>query len=563
MRHCGKRVMCLLMSFVMLLTLTVVFTISTTASPTSQKPMIAIGNNFMIVQTASGELWGWGDNSTGVLGTAYSATTGHYITSPTQITLPQGVTSIHISAGYDHVLILGSDGNVYAWGNNEAGQLGRTIDTQFTSTPMVVQGLRGKNIIAVSAGRRFSLALTQEGDVYSFGANNKLQLGYETSAEYSATPTRITAIDGVFIKQINAGDASSLANDTNGDVWLWGSRDNYILGNKDNQKTPILPFALSTIQTVPLVTDSDLSANHSAYLLEDGTMRCFGVNADGQFGNGTESSNASVAFKAIDTSSLHVVDVAVSNFQTVLQTADEKVFCAGDRIPGNADGSATNTFVPLFEEDSQSSKALSIAAAYQNGAVILQDGSVWTWGDNSCGQLGNGTNGTSNAKPTRVLIKAVCHTNPEPQAPTVLGVPVKVTTYVPAPTYAIVIPSTIDVGELCQTDADDPNRYSLTNFEVEATNVANLFGEKEIQVSIQSGTPDEMFCLRDVDNNILPFELFPEETAQTPINSGDVVAKFSKDGSVKTWIRIDQSKITESGIYNGVLIFSYTVENIP
>ena len=138
MRYCVKRALCLLLTLSMLLALTATFTLSTTASPASKGPMIAIGNNFMIVQTASGEVWGWGDNSTGVLGNAYSETTGYLITSPIKIELPQNITSVSISAGYDHVLMLGSDGNVYAWGNNDAGQLGKNSDVQTLKTPTLV-----------------------------------------------------------------------------------------------------------------------------------------------------------------------------------------------------------------------------------------------------------------------------------------------------------------------------------------------------------------------------------------------------------------------------------------
>ena len=558
MRHRVKRVLCLLTLLCILLALTAAFTLSTTASVPSKGPMICVGNNFMIVQTASGEVWGWGDNSCGVLGNAYSETTGTSITSPARITLPTGVTAVSISAGFDHVLMLGSDGNVYAWGNNTAGQLG-TSNSDMLTTPTLVEGLRGKNIVSVSAGKQFSLALTEGGKVYSFGKNNSLQLGYEPTTDYSAAPTLIDALSGVFVSQINAGYESVTAIDVNGKVYLWGSRKDYVIATEANKTEPILPSALSDYKDIPTVIASALGQYHSAYLRSDGKITFLGRNDYGQLGNGrTPSSTPSYEFRTTDTSSLNVTALAVAETQTVLLTADGKVFTAGARNP-NDTGSATNTFVSLFGEGVSAPAAVAIGAGYRNGAMIAQDGSILTWGDNLCGQLGNGKTNEGEATPVKVSI-ADDSDFEMGQAPTVMGVPMTFTTSVPAPTYSIQIPATVDVGELRQTTAESEDRYSLTKFTVTATGVDNLFGEKEIQVSVKS--ENGIFALQDANGVTLPFELFADENAQSSINSGDVFARFGANGSVDTWLRIDQSKITQSGIYNGVLIFSYTVENI-
>lgn len=555
MRHRVKRVLCLLTLLCILLALTTAFTLSTTASPSSIAPMITIGNKFIIVQTASGEIWGWGDNASGVLGTASSKETGTNITAPTQIPLPQNVTAVSVSAGFDHVLMLGSDGNVYAWGNNEAGQLG-TSSNDTLSTPTLVAGLQGKSIVAVAAGHRFSLALSEGGKVYSFGLNDKLQLGYEPTAKASATPTLIEALSGVFVKQIHAGYDSVTAIDVDGKVYLWGSGSNSVLGLEAPPENH-LPTALPEAKGALPIVCADLSANHSAYLQNDGNVGFMGLNKFGQYGNGETSDTAAVKFKVTDTASLGVTAIATSDAQTVLLTVDGTVYTAGAGMPNNADGSATASFAPLFAGE-KAPVATAIAASYQNGAIIAQDGSIWTWGDNSCGQLGNGKVSEGQSTPVKVLVGTDSDLDIG-QAPTVMGVPMKFTTSVPAPTYSVVIPSTIDVGELRQTNETDPNRHSLTKFTVEVNNVSNLFGEKEIQISVKSGDESGIFCLKDNNGIVLPFELFADEGAQAPIASGDTFAIFTQNGSVDAWIRIDQSKISQSGIYNGVLIFSYSV----
>ncbi|MBE6699855.1 MAG: hypothetical protein E7584_06435 [Ruminococcaceae bacterium] len=558
MRHYVKRALCLLVSLSILLTLASILTVSTTAVIDSPEPMIAIGDKFMIVQTASGEIWGWGDNASGVLGNVSSPETGTNITSPTKIDLPNGVTSVSISAGTDHVLMLGSDGNVYAWGNNEYGQLGVDNDGLPLSVPTCVTELEGKNMIAIAAGQRFSLALSDAGDVYSFGLGDKLQLGYELAGgvTHSATPSQILDLDTVFITQISAGIASLSATDIDGKTYLWGSTQNYLLGT-DNQSTPAAPFALPSTKTTTPIVATSLSSTHSAFLQSDGTVGFMGLNNYGQYGNGTTNTNLSTAFKVTDTSALGICSIATSEQQTVLLSRDGTVYTAGARIP-NDESSAGNTFATLFEN---APAATAIAAGYQNGAMLAQDGSVWTWGDNSRGQLGNGSVGESKAVPVKV-----CKHNGSNfdigQAPTIKEVPLKFKTSVPAPTYAIVIPSTINVGELRQTDATDPDRNSFTKFTVSAQDVANLYGEKEIQISVSTKNENGVFSLQDGNGNVLPFDLLTTQDSQTPMSSGDILTSFTEDGSVDAWIRIDQSKITKSGIYNGVLVFSYSLNDI-
>ena len=562
MRLCAKRALCILISLSVLLTLLSVFTLSTTASSASSTPSISVGDKFMVVQTATGEIWGWGDNSNGVLGGAQTAERGTNITNPVQIGLPGTVKSVAISAGTDHVLAVGSDGNVYAWGNNTYGQLGIDNGGLTVSAPTLVETLKNKNVISVSAGRYFSLALTEGGQVYSFGANNRLQLGYElaNSATYSATPTLIADLSTVFITQISAGYESAIAIDINSKAYLWGSTENCVLGTEDGDPPAKAPAVLPNTKTQTPIDSVVLGENHSAFLLNDGTVGFMGFNKYGQYGNEKLAEVGSIRFNVTDTSALNIISIAVSQQQTVLLSADGKVYTAGARIPSNTE-SATNTFVSLFEGAASAPVASAIAAGYQNGAMIAQDGSVWTWGDNSRGQLGNSSVDNATATPQKVVLSNGSTFN-SGNLPFVKDVPMTFRATVPAPTYAIAIPSSINVGELRQTDADDPDRYAVKEgFVIEAMNVTNLFGEKEIVLSVEAGEGDS-FYLHDGNGTRLPFDILTEADAQDPVQNGGVLATFTQSGSVQTWIRVDQSLITKSGVYNGVVTFRYSAVDI-
>ena len=558
MRHCVKRALCVLVSISILFTLVSVLTLSTTAS-SNKCTAIAVGNNFIVVQTTAGEVWGWGDNINGVLGTAISNETNTDITAPVKISLPNGVNSTAISAGFDHVLCLGSDGNVYAWGNNAFGQLGVTVSNDVVRIPTCITSLSDKNIIAISAGKQFSLALSSDGTVYSFGKNDKGQLGYEfsdDSAEFSATPTQIPALNEVTIAQISAGYESALAIDEDGKAYLWGSTEHYVLGEKTNSGYK-LPSLYSTSKTEASIVSAALNEKHSAFLLEDGKIGFLGSNDYSQFGNGETGGEAS-ALKVVDISSLNATTSAISDQQTVLLSSDGKVYTAGNRLPNNAE-SASDTFVLLFEEEEKT--ATAIAAGYQNAAMIASDGSVWVWGSNSNGQLGNGTSGNGGqATPSKVFgsddFSYIMSNTPQYK-----DVPITVKTTVPAPTYSITIPQTIQLNELRQTTENAENRFAWVEFQISSQNVSNLFGEKSIQVSVEPGN-GQSFCLQDGNGNTIPFELFDCENASNAISDGILKEFTESDQTEGTWIRVDQSIISKSGIYTGTLIFRYSVVDI-
>ena len=575
MRHSVKRIICLSVLLCMLLTLSSVFTLSTVASSISSTPMIAVGDKFMVVQTSSGNLWGWGDNSTGVLGQSSGS-----ITSPVQIQLPDQVLSVSVSAGANHILAIGSDGNVYAWGNNEFGQLG-TGNTTSISTPTVITGLRDKHIVSVSAGNCFSLALDENGNVYSFGKNNKGQLGYASATEFSATPARIEALDGVTLSQISAGDASAIAINTNGKLYTWGTTANGVLGESGNpfNQEP-LPLADSKAST-PIIA-SALSTYHSVHLLNTGKVGLMGWNQFGQFGNGSTSERLTTVVKNYTSHPDTIFTaIAASYQQTVLLAIDGTVYTAGMRIADDADAGSL-LFEALFADQSTAPSAIAIAAGYANGAMIAQDGAIWTWGDNSCGQLANGRIDPGSQIPNKVVLNDTVvgeengnhnsnqtgnnngngTTQQIPGSNGVLSVPIQFTATVPAPTYSIVIPSNVDIGELQQADADDPNRYSLTKFTVEARNVDYLFGENAIQVSVNAQEGSNVFCLQNANGTSLPFDLLPSPTGQNTLQSGDVLARFTANSTVEVWIRIDRSQISQTGTYEGVLTFRYSVVEI-
>ncbi len=192
-------------------------------------------------------VYAWGYNSNGQLGNG--TTTDSSV--PIPVTLPDGVTPIAVSAGWRTSLAEGSDGNVYAWGDNQFGQLGDGTQAD-SSTPGQVSLPSGVKATAVSEGFATSLALGSNGTVYAWGANLAGQLGdgMDTGPEIcgytpcSTTPVPVTLPGGVTATAVSEGGLyTSYALGSNGTIYAWGMM---LSGSSATGRTPDLRPAVES-----------------------------------------------------------------------------------------------------------------------------------------------------------------------------------------------------------------------------------------------------------------------------------------------------------------------------
>ncbi|MCM1297292.1 MAG: hypothetical protein NC311_17260, partial [Muribaculaceae bacterium] len=153
------------------------------------------------------------------------------------------VNFIDVSAGYDHTLAVDADGNIWAAGNNDMGQLGLAQDpndniinqtSYFIKVlePSQAKGMSsGQRFVAVSAGYKYSLALASDGTVWAWGNNDKGQLGVRSTSAKIITPTKLTLIN---INAVSAGKDHSLFTMYDGSVYASGSNANGKLGLPDS-----------------------------------------------------------------------------------------------------------------------------------------------------------------------------------------------------------------------------------------------------------------------------------------------------------------------------------------
>jgi len=200
---------------------------------------IIAGRDMSYALLADGTVRAWGGGANGELG---NGTTTAKQTLPVTVTGLSNITAL--AGGRNHGLALRSDGEVFAWGLNEAGRLGDGTTTRRT-TPVQVVNL--DNVTAIAAGADHSVAIVA-GNVYTWGEGSRGQLGSGTTTDRTR-PLEVSQAGGIpDIGFIGCGRDTTYAIGTNGQLWDWGHNDNGQLGygmTSTRQTTPRMVVGIS------------------------------------------------------------------------------------------------------------------------------------------------------------------------------------------------------------------------------------------------------------------------------------------------------------------------------
>ena len=257
-----------------------------------QFTQISVGFGHSLALDADGNLYSWGRNDCGQLG--YGTTDDNSHATPSKVAMPAGVTEFtRISAGTDYSLALGSDGNLYSWGETVFNALGRNPSTTPANQPGKVTMPAGvRQFTQISAGYTHSLALGSDGNLYSWGNNTSGQLGRSTSTTPANQPGKVTMPAGVRqFTQISAGNGYSLALGSDGNLYSWGDNTNGQLGRTPTSTTPANQPGKVTMPTGVTITQASaphmVSGYFSLALGSDGNLYSWGDNTSRQLGRDT------------------------------------------------------------------------------------------------------------------------------------------------------------------------------------------------------------------------------------------------------------------------------------
>jgi alpha-tubulin suppressor-like RCC1 family protein len=282
---------------------------------------ISPGAQDTFARTASGTVYAWGNNSNGQLGTP-QATSAY---APVAASL-LGTDIVQVSPGQFHTCALRTDGSLWCWGQNDFGEVGDGTTTQRMS-PVQVASL-GQSVAEVSAGVYFTCARKIDGTLWCWGTNGNGRLGDGSGADQS-TPVQVTALGNSAASIVATGYAYACAIDIDGAVWCWGWNVNGTLGDgtTTDRATPIKVAGLGAA-----VSKISLSEDHACAIEVDGSLWCWGNNYYAQLGDGTTTDRATpVEVTAVGSA---VTDVTAGlNFTCALK-ADASVWCWGSDANG-------------------------------------------------------------------------------------------------------------------------------------------------------------------------------------------------------------------------------------
>jgi len=295
---------------------------------------------------------------------------------------PKGKSISNSFAGA--VFAVGGNSVVYAWGNNDNMQVSPKNNSKEIVVPTALQSLT--NAKEFASGTTFTIMLRDDGKVWSWGSNKFGQLGTGAKQEIQL-PEQVQSLDNVI--HVAAGEAHAVALKGDGTVWSWGRNGSGQMGDGTKKSTEI-PLKVNGISEVTAIATR---GDFVVALKRDGSVWAWGDNRNGQLGNGAAKKDGAAPEQVHGIT--NVIAIAAGGNHVLALRVDGSVWSwglnssgqLGDGLNGNVSQSHSLPIPVLWLTD-----VSAISAGDKYSVAVRRDGTVWAWGDNSYGQLGNGTN---------------------------------------------------------------------------------------------------------------------------------------------------------------------------
>jgi len=342
----------------------------------------------------------WGDNSRGQIGD-YSTFDSY---APMDVGFDGLVRVSTIEMGFRHVCSisnsgLGNNGTVHCWGANDKGQVSSDIGNDQLSPVLVIDGSQDPIVsLASSPVSRHTCALSQSGNVYCWGGNENGQLGRNATLN-SATPVQVEFPNDERMKAIDVNSDYTCSLSEDGELFCWGSNSfgQLGVGTIEDSRTP------SKVQfdSGSIISNFVLSWDHACALDITNAMYCWGANDFAQLGDGTTESRLRPVEPSLPVGAT-AIEIYAEGWRTCALLSDGRLMCWGSNTAGEiGDGTTSSRFVPTKVALPSNSAVTFFSMQPLHSCVVLNSNEIYCWGMNS-GILGNGLKSDSSL-PSRVF----------------------------------------------------------------------------------------------------------------------------------------------------------------
>jgi len=316
--------------------------------------------------------------------------------SPVQ-TIAWGSNWKQVYVGSNHTAAIKTDGTLWIWGNNDQGRLGdNTVTTRSSPVQTIAFGTNWKQ---VSCGQYHTAAIKTDGTLWSWGQNYLYgQVGDNTTINRSSPVQDITF--GKNWSQVSCCKDYSSAIKTDGTLWCWGNNNTGALGDNTvaNRSSPV--------QTITLGTNWKqvyAGAYHCAAVKTDGTLWCWGNNLQyGALGDNTIILRSSPVQTVAFGTNWKQVACGFNNTAAVKQ--DGTLWCWGYNAYGQlGDGTITHRSSPV-QTVAGGTNWKQVSCGDRTTVAIKTDGTLWCWGYNYQGQLGLNNAGGYATSPVQTIM---------------------------------------------------------------------------------------------------------------------------------------------------------------
>ncbi len=376
--------------------------VQTIAGGTDWK-QVACGQDHTSAIKTDGTLWGWGYDLNGQLGDNANTLRS----SPVQ-TIAGGTDWKQVACGQDHTAAIKTDGTLWTWGRGIYGKLGNNSITNRSSP--VQTSLAGTDWKYVNASFSYTVAIKTDSSLWVWGLNDVGQLGDGTIVDKSSPVQQ-----GSLTNWIVAGDyddanpyttslgltsqpnSNSPGNDfdslyirkdmfTEGALWNWGYNANSQLGisSISPMSSPVQTTATGT--TWKTLSYLGTGVEHQLSIRADGTLWAWGYNWQGQLGDTTVILRSSPV--QIIVGSTNWKQVSVGGYHSTAIRTDNTLWTWGWDAYGQLGNGATADISSPIQIGSMTNWK-QVSAGYHGSAAVKTDGTLWTWGSNDNGQLGD------------------------------------------------------------------------------------------------------------------------------------------------------------------------------